>query len=288
MARLVAGVKQLLGLGHPGRNLEVYPGDVFIVSYPKSGNTWTRFLIGNLISPNEPADFSNINQLIPDPEAMSKRAMNRAPRPRIIKSHQYFDPRYKKVIYIVRDPRDVAVSQYHFHRKRRLIGDDYPIERFVTRFVAGETSIYGSWGENIASWLCTRYGAPSFLLLRYEDMLGDTLTELGKIAAFLNQSASPERLAQVAQRSSAEQMRKLEKDQALLWSSTKSTRQDVPFVREARAGGWSTNLPAVAIAELENAWAPLMKWLGYKLSQPAPLGSADSGLPESILGVPAL
>jgi len=45
---------------------------------------------------------------------------------RIIKSHEYFDPRSKKVIYIVRDPRDVALSYYDFSRKYRQIDDSYP------------------------------------------------------------------------------------------------------------------------------------------------------------------
>jgi hypothetical protein len=285
--RLIAGVKQILGLHCPGRNLAVFPDDVFIVSFPKSGNTWTRFLIGNLISPNERADFSNINRLIPDPEAMTKRAMNRAARPRFIKSHQYFDPRYPKIIYIVRDPRDVVVSQYHFHRKRRIIDDKYSIERFVTRFVAGETSPYGSWGENAASWLCTRYGCPYFLLLRYEDMLEDTTREIARAAAFLNLKITPERLAQVVERSSADQMRKLEKDQAMLWSSTKETRQDVPFVREARAGGWKSALPASSIAEIELAWGPLLRRLKYEVSQPVAAGKNES-LIESVLGVSSL
>ena len=102
------------------------------------------------------------------------------PRPRIIKSHQYFHPNYKRVIYVVRDPRDVALSQFHFHRKRKLIEDDYPIEKFVTRFVAGQTGPYGSWGDNVASWLSTRHNRPGFLLLRYEDMLEDAARELGK------------------------------------------------------------------------------------------------------------
>ena len=51
MKRLVAGYKQFFGLNKPGRNLRVFPDDVYIVSYPKSGNTWTRFLIANLIYP---------------------------------------------------------------------------------------------------------------------------------------------------------------------------------------------------------------------------------------------
>ena len=113
MQRLIRGMRRALGLHHPGRNLEVWTDDVFIVSYPKSGNTWTRFLIANLVYPETPADFSNINRLTPDPEALSKREMAKMPRPRIIKSHQYFDPRYKRVIYVVRDPRDVALSQFH-------------------------------------------------------------------------------------------------------------------------------------------------------------------------------
>jgi len=130
---LIGGTRRALGLHHPGRNLDVWPDDVFILSYPKSGNARTRFLIANLVYPETPADFSNINRLTPDPEALSKRALARMPRPRIIKSHQYFDPRYKRVIYVVRDPRDVPLSQYHFQRKRRLFDHQYPVEKFVTR-----------------------------------------------------------------------------------------------------------------------------------------------------------
>ena len=70
--RLIAGGKQFLGLHAPGRNLQVLPDDIFLVSYPKSGNTWTRFLIANLVYPEKNPDFSNINVLIPDPEAMAK------------------------------------------------------------------------------------------------------------------------------------------------------------------------------------------------------------------------
>src|SRR5467141_466425 len=111
---LIAGVKRGLGLHRPAHSLLILPDDVFLVSYPKSGNTWTRFLVANLVYPEKNPDFSNINELIPDPEAMHKRDLERAARPRLIKSHQYFDPRYPKVIYIVRDPRDVVLSEYYF------------------------------------------------------------------------------------------------------------------------------------------------------------------------------
>jgi hypothetical protein len=282
--RLIAGTKLAFGLHRPGRNLLVFPDDTFLVSYPKSGNTWTRFLIANLVYPEKHPDFSNINELIPDPEALSKRHLSSVPRPRVLKSHQYFDPRYPRIIYVVRDPRDVALSQYHFHRKRRLIDDTYPLERFVTRFVAGETSEYGSWAENVSGWLATRYGRPGFLLLRYEDMIADAPAELAKVAAFLNIVADSPRIAHAVEQSSANKMRELESAQTGLWSSTKDTRSDVPFVRSAKAGGWKSGLPESSVIELERAWSPLMKWLGYELASGALEDAMSAHLHESLLG----
>jgi len=284
LRRLITGTKRAFGLHSPGRNLEVFPGDTFLVSYPKSGNTWTRFLIANLVYPEKHPDFSSINELIPDPEALSKKHLSKMPRPRVLKSHQYFDPRYPRIIYVVRDPRDVALSQYHFHRKRRLIEDTYPIGRFVTRFVAGETSEYGSWAENVSGWLATRYGRPGFLLLRYEDMIADTSAELAKVAAFLNIVADSSRIAHAVEQSSANKMRELESAQTGLWSSTKDTRADVPFVRSAKAGGWKTGLPESSVSELERAWSPLMKWLGYELASSPPEDAMSAQLQESLLG----
>ena len=281
--RLMRGVRRALDLHQPGRYLDVWPDDVFILSFPKSGNTWTRFLIANLIYPESPADFSNINRLTPDPEAMSKRELAKMPRPRIIKSHQYFDPRYPRVIYIVRDPRDVMLSMYHFQRKCRVIEDQFPLEKYATQFIAGKTSPYGSWGDNVASWLVTRQNRPGFLLLRYEDILEDAARELNKVVAFLQIPPDAERIANAVRRSAADEMRKLERSQAHLWSSTKSTRQDLPFVRAAKAGGWRTELPEEAVSQLEGAWGHLMTHLGYELLVPGRTTNFDSRFVEAML-----
>lgn len=267
MRFLIGGAKRALGLHYPGRELEVFPDDVFLVSYPKSGNTWTRFLIANLVYPDQRVDFSTINTLTPDPEAMSKRELARTPRPRIIKSHQYFDPRYKRVIYIVRDPRDVLLSEYHFAIKRQLISESAPVEEFAPRFFGtGDVRPYGTWGENIASWIYVRGNDPGFLLVRYEALQSDGMTELNRIAEFLGIHPEPKRLAAALENSSADRMRELEKQQAHLWSSTKETRKDKPFVRSAKAGGWKTELPEKCVAEIEAAWGSVMKDVGYELS----------------------
>jgi len=264
---LIAGGKQFFGLYPPGRRVKVFADDIFLVSYPKSGNTWTRFLIANLVYPEKNPDFSNINDLLPDVEEMSKRDLERADRPRVLKSHQYFDPRYPKIIYVVRDPRDVVLSEYHFDIKRRAIADDFPLPQFVSRFVRGELNHpYGTWGENVATWVYTRRDDPRFLLVKYEALQAQAMDEMGRIARFMEISPDPERLAFAIKQSSADRMRELEKKQGHLWSSTRETRQDKPFVRSAKAGGWKAELPEVSIAEIETAWGGLMREIGYELA----------------------
>ncbi len=264
--RLVAGGKQFLGMYPPGRRIAVLPDDIFLVSYPKSGNTWTRFLIANLVYPEKNPDFANINDLLPDVEGMSKRDLARAARPRVLKSHQYFDPRYPKVLYVVRDPRDVVLSEYHFDIKRRAIADDFPLTEFVSRFVRGELNHpYGTWGENVATWLYTRRGDPRFLLVKYEALQSQAMDEMARIARFMSISPDPKRLAFAIEQSSANRMRELETKQGHLWSSTRETRQDKPFVRSAKAGGWKAELPESSIAEIQSAWGGLMREIGYEL-----------------------
>jgi hypothetical protein len=276
---LVAGVKHALGLHHPGPTLLLRPADVFLVSYPKSGNTWARFLLGNLMHPEEPATFANIHRMVPDPGATSKREFDRLPNPRIIKSHECFDPHYPRVIYVVRDPRDVVLSQYHYNRKIKRIADDSPIETFVTRFLAGEINPHGSWGESVTTWLVTREGDPRFLLLRYEDMIADTARELQKVAAFLGLKDDPPRIASAVELSTAGRMRKLEADQNKDSAIFRGSRKDLFFVRAARAGGWRNELPTAQVERIEAAWGRLMHHLGYELNSPSHAEATESGAP---------
>jgi hypothetical protein len=260
-------VKYALGIDIAGRNFAVYPDDTFVVSYPRSGNTWTRFLIANLVHPDKEVSFANIEQLIPDTSSQSNRALKATPRPRIIKTHEYFDHRYPKTIYIVRDPRDVALSYYDFQRKYMQIDDAYPLEQYVDDFVSGKLiSIgWGTWGENVASWIYTRGKRNNFLLMRYEDMMKNTERELARISEFLDIPLEPQRLKHAIESSSADRMRVLEKLQEDKWVATKNRRKDIPFVRVAKSGGWRTALPASCVQQIENAWGDLMTPLGYEL-----------------------
>jgi hypothetical protein len=248
------------------RGLTVFPDDTFLVSFPRSGNTWTRFLVCNLINPDDPVNFAQLESRIPEIYDVTDRSLRAFPRPRIIKSHECFDPRYKKIVYIVRDPRDVLISYYEFQLKRRVISEELSLEDFVPHFMESEIEPKtGSWRDHVVSWTATRGGQKNFLLLRYEDMLADTKKESTKIAAFLGLDSSPERIARAVALSSADRMRKLEKEQSRQWKETKKTRQDKPFVRKAASGGWKTILSERAVAQIESAWGDVMRSAGYKL-----------------------
>lgn len=260
--RIRLSAKILLGKDVAGRNVTIFPDDIFIVSYPKSGNTWIRFLIGSLVY-DQPINFANIERKVPDIYQNNDEVLLNIPRPRLLKSHECFDPNYKKVIYIVRDPRDVAISYYHHHIKFKIIEDNYPIDRFVLRFISGGLNPFGSWGENVGSWFGMCEDNNDFMPICYEDILEDPFSQLRKIASFLNIAATEERLNNMVDLYSAQNMRRMEVIQSDLWKPTKNTRKDKYFVRNGKAGSWRDELPKPMAEAIQTAWSKLMMKIGY-------------------------
>jgi hypothetical protein len=257
-----------LGRIPAGRALTVFPDDVFLVSYFRSGSTWSRFLVGNLIQQDEPISFANVERLVPLIYVFPDRVLRRLPR--VLKSHECFDPRYPRVVYIVRDPRDVAVSFYYYNLKVRVIPEGYSMDQFVDRFLAANVVDYadlvGCWQDHVLSWVRLRAGTPGFRLLRYEDLLADPARELTNLASFLGIDSTPGRVERAVRLSSGSHMQSLEKEQSKQWVSTKDTRQDIPFVREAKSGGWRNKLSARALKTIEDAWGATMQEFGYELA----------------------
>jgi Sulfotransferase domain len=263
--QLVAYARVVTKRQPAARGLTVYPDDTFLVSFPRSGNTWTRFLVCSLMNPDDPVDFARLESRIPEIYDVTDRSLRAFPRPRIVKSHECFDPRYKKILYIVRDPRDVLISYYEFQLKRRVISDECGLEEFLPRFMASEFEPKtGSWRDHVVSWTATRGGQKSFLLLRYEDLLANAEKESTKIASFLGLDTNPERIARAVALSSADRMRQLEKEQSRQWKETRKTRQDKPFVRNAASGGWKSIVPEQCVAQIESAWGDVMRSVGYE------------------------
>lgn len=269
---LAQAKRVLFGQVNAGRAATVYPDDIFLVSYPKSGNTWVRFLIANLIA-NEPVTFLNIEQTVPSIYILPDRRLRALPRPRVLKSHECFMPRYRNIIYIVRDPRDVAVSYYHYNIKKRLLPPECSLDDYIPHFLADDLDMQcGPWGEHVLSWLRMQDTRGRFLLLRYEDMQANATAELARVADFFGIEPTAERLERAVNLSSADRLRDLEKKQSKDWVFTKGMRQDIPFIRAAKSGGWRANLSSAAVSLIEQAWSPAMELTGYELvSQPSEL-----------------
>jgi Sulfotransferase domain len=271
--QFVSAAKILTRRVQPGMSLKVRSDDTFLVSYPKSGNTWLRFLIANLLHPDPPVGLLEADCLIPSVDAKSKKFFDDMKSPRVIKSHFSFIPAYKRVIYVVRDPRDVVMSQYHYQIKRGVLEQGSGLDAFVGRFLKGEVCPYGSWGDNVGSWTATRRDDPNFLLLRYEDMLADVTSGAAKISNFLGFGQDASRIATAVERSSLENMRKVEKAEGNKWDSTKGTRQDMSFFRSAKSGEGRATLSLESIERIEKAWGPLMHSVGYAASSSNPVAS---------------
>lgn len=255
-------IKKIIGQYPAGRTLTVRETDTFIVSYPKSGNTWIRFLIGNLIH-EEGVDFTNIEDSIPDIYLNADSIMRRLPAPRIIKSHEYFDPRYKKVIYIVRDPRDVVISYWHFAKKQKYIVGQTSLDDFVDVFIQGRLNGFGAWGEHVGSWLGARESTANFLLLRYEDLLSNAKEELRKVASFFGVRRDEVRIKRAIELSSFNRMKEMEVNQRIQWKAIRNSRQEIPFVRSGRSGGWKEVLSDQSASSIQDEWRVIMKKLGY-------------------------
>jgi Sulfotransferase domain len=263
LGRTRAAVNYVLGRQAMAKGVTAYDDDVWIVSYPRSGNTWTRFLIANLVARGETVDWSNIERHVPDIYLNQDPELRSLPRPRYFKSHEAYRPDYRRVVFIVRDPRDVAVSYYHFLRKSNRLPAEAPLAEFIPSFLEGRIDPFGSWGENVGSWLGARRGTPGFVVVRYEDLLENAEAQLARVADVLQVPADNGQLRHAVDNSRADRMRNLEKSQRGQHKYLKTSREDIPFVRAAKSGQWQTDLAPEAARQIESAWGPVMRELGY-------------------------
>jgi hypothetical protein len=243
--------------------LTVLPSDVFVVSYPRSGNTWLRFLLANALRPERQATFADVGEVVPDIYDETDRSLLRRPQPRILKSHEPYDPRYRRVLYAVRHPADTAVSYYHYLIKMRMIPPGYEIGRFVDSFVRGRLDDFGTWGDHVTGWLDARGADDDFVLLRYEDMLAAPDEALDAALRLLGAHVDESTRAQAVAWSRADELRRLERETATALPTFRGSRLEDPFIRKARAGTAAEELSAELRAQIADAWPEAAARVGY-------------------------
>jgi hypothetical protein len=162
-------------------------------------------------------------------------------------------------VYMVRDPRDIALSLAH----HLGIGIDETIEVMAsTGFSTANSSdgifeAWGSWSEHVASWT----GTPSdpLLVVRYEDLSADPAGTFTKITRHLRQEASPAAIAEATELATFDKLASAEKIHPFKETSERADR----FFREGRAGAWRDKLTAAQAERIVAAHGPQMERMGY-------------------------
>jgi hypothetical protein len=267
---------------------------VWIASYPKSGNTWIRIIVDRLLSRGEPLD---INALSPsfkpvvadylaamkiDPAKVSRAGVisrwpdverflvERATRPRVFVKTHNVSALFGKApfptpsltagaLYVVRDPRDVALSYaYHFDcSPQEAVGALCDPEKGLSNRAAPvSVEIVGSWGVHVRSWL---FGKKfPLLLLRYEDMLEDPERAILDIGRFLSLEPTAAEAARIAAEASFGSLKTLEVREGF-----REAIREGGFFRKGKAGEWRTYPHQAHFDPLIAAFGPLMKRLNY-------------------------
>lgn len=252
---------------------------VWIASYPKSGNTWVRFLVCNLaFGPQDSA--AALNQLVPDIHEIAE-VPPPPTQPVLLKTHFPFTPALPLAastagaIYVVRDPADVMLSNYHYSQ-RSGGANAGALAQYLEQYLAARgdprwiTLQMGCWDDHVRSWLCRNAPFP-VLALRYEDLLRDTLQAARQIAVFLGLALPSHELERAVAAASFARMREIEeadihrKRVGIFYKPYLQTsiNTGMRFMRAGRAGEAARVFTPQQRQQIEAVFAPLMHELGY-------------------------
>lgn len=241
------------------------PDDYVIVSYPKSGSTWLRFIIANLIN-NEidkggkQVDFLTAQLLVPE---ISKQALYNGadfeslPSPRIMRSHSLRKRHFPNVIYLLRDGRDVLVSYYyHFLKFNNFKGN-------LSEFISSDVR-KTEWHDHVTSWLFTDPHIPNLYILRYENMIYDPLFEIRRLLSFVRLLRTIDEVNTAIQSSAFHKMRTLERRKGLGYVD--QGNREVHFVRAGQIGQWTKEFCERDKALIKEKYGDTLIRVGYETS----------------------
>lgn len=227
--------------------------DVFIVGYPKSGNTWMQNLIAGLI-------FGIDTRYLPDrltqelvPPVKNRRVFKRFIDFNCFKSHELPQKEYRKVILLIRDGRDVMESYKSMNDK---MGKQFSLEQMIKE---GKGLYPCRWHEFYDQWEENKYGS-EILLVKYEDLLNNCEAELKKIANFLNLDRDEETISKVVSGNAFQEMRS---KRAKFGYDGKSLSKQQEFFRKGEKGSFKKNVDAGLIEYFNQEAGTTLKRYNY-------------------------
>jgi hypothetical protein len=241
------------------------PADLFLCSYPKSGTTWLGFLLAQILKADadEQLGLDSFNQYVPDVNLnYTKRGTlveySGLPDPRFFLCHATFDANLPKVIYVLRDPRDVMVSYWHY---QKLLSADF--NQSLGEYLRSDTHWPCEWDEHVASWLLPRRH-PNLLVVRYEDLHTRAPAILREVLDMAGVKCEPARIDAAVEASRFARMRAAEERFGVANKSAKSQER---FIRKGRVGGWREEMSDEDVKILQEKYGEVLREVGYELSR---------------------
>lgn len=230
--------------------------DTYIVEFPKAGSTWFSFLIANVNlqinkSPIK-VTWWNLREYVFDVDDHRDVPANPFPLPhgRFIHSHADFNRLYGRVLYLVRDPRDVFVSYYDMKTE---LGE---FQGTMDTFLASEDYGIPAWNRHVGGWLRGHTPANYIQFFRYEDLKTHPSAILDRVHKLYGIDVDPSILENAVERSSLAAMRQSEQ---FYREKSYDFKPEFKFVRKGVSGGFSDALNPAQISLIEENCAEWMQ-----------------------------
>ena len=254
------------------KDFQLRADDLFIVTYPKCGTTWTQQIV-KLIANDGKDDGMLVTEAIPWLERAgnvlpSGMKVDEMPSPRYFKSHTPYHmmpggmPHTSpaKYIYVARNPKDAAVSLYFHTRRLPIFEYTGPWNYFLQLFIDGKVES-GLWFDHTLEWWKHK-DDPNVLFLKYEDMKKDLLGAVRSIAEFMCHGLNQETLEEVVKQSTFESM-KANPSANYSWRNDYRPHE-TQFMRKGEVGDWRNHFTAEQTAEFDTLYAEKMKGSGLE------------------------
>jgi len=245
------------------RHLGLDSTDVFLASYPRSGNTLLRFMLGEALS-GVPSNFDRIQRVVPEIGVQVHAHPVVPGGGRLIKTHEPYRRKYRRSIYIVRDVRDVMLSS--FARETALdVVHIRTLDDYVRPFMQGKMTRFGSWQKHVDGWINSPLAnRGDLLVVRFEEMRNEPEGTVARCLEFLGKTLDASVIRAVVRNNSLEKMRAKE-DQAK--TLPKSPGEEGRWVGKGAIHGWRHKLTAQQLEVVGEFAGETLAWLDYPAAQ---------------------
>jgi len=244
-------------------------GDVFVVTYPRSGTTWTEQMVHLLVN-NGVQGEQRLTDAVPWLETLPHRPngmlefLKTMPQRRLFTSHlpyplmPHLNNTTAKIVYVARNPKDVAISTY-FHNQSKG-GYEGTWEEHFQLFLSSDVG-FGPYFDHVLPWWQASRKDNRILFLKYEDMKHDHAGNVAKLASFLDLHPDPQLISTVVTLSSFKSMTSNENTN-FDWVPQKADKPK--HFRKGDIGDWRNHFSPEQSRQMDTLFMEKMKDTGLQ------------------------